>query len=381
MPGPLHGVRVVEMAGLAPGPFGCMLLADLGAEVLRVERAGGGGGLVPPQGPMDRGKNTIAVDLKSDSGRAVVRELAGNADVFVEGYRPGVAERLGIGPDDLLGINPRLIYGRITGWGQDGPLAPRAGHDINYAAISGGLDLLGRAGDPPTPPANILADFAGGGMLLALGVLAALHERQNSGKGQVVDAAMVDGAALLTTFMHGMHANGLWNGPRGTNLLDGGAACYGTYETSDGGYMAVGALEPQFYAELVAKLELENTDELPFHLDLSQAERLREVLAETFRKRTLAEWAEVFADSDACATPVVSAWEAHKHPHNQARQAYIEVGGLVQPAPAPRFSRTPAAVPSPAGDNGGAEASGEILKNWGLSDSAVAAAREGGGLG
>ncbi|MCW4352840.1 CoA transferase [Hoyosella sp. YIM 151337] len=380
MPGPLEGVRVVEMAGLAPGPFGCMLLADLGAEVLRIERAGGGGGIVPPQGPMDRGKRSVAVDLKSAAGRELVHKLAAEADVFVEGYRPGVAERLGIGPEDLRGVNPRLIYGRITGWGQDGPLAPRAGHDINYAAISGGLDLLGRAGEPPTPPANILADFAGGGMLLALGILAALHERQTSGTGQVVDAAMVDGAAVLTTFMHGMHAHGLWNGERGTNLLDGGAACYGTYETADGGFMAVGALEPQFWAELVAKLELD-AEELPFHLDLSQAEKLREILAEKFRTRTLAEWSELFADSDACVTPVVPAWEAHKHPHNAARNTYIEVDGVVQPAPAPRFSRTPAGTPAAASGAADAEAQSAILADWGLSTDAIAAVRDGGGLG
>lgn len=376
MPGPLAGIRVVEMAGLAPGPFGCMLLADLGAEVLRIERAGGGAQLVPPQGPMDRGKRTIAVDLKSDAGRQAVHHLAAHADVFVEGYRPGVAERLGIGPDDLLELNPRLIYGRITGWGQNGPLAPRAGHDINYAAISGALDLLGRAGDPPTPPANILADFAGGGMLLALGVLAALHERNSSGKGQVIDAAMVDGAALLTTFMHGMHANGLWNGPRGTNLLDGGAACYGTYETSDGGYMAVGALEPQFWAELVQKLELD-TEDLPFHLDVSQAEKLREAVAATFRKRTLAEWSEVFADSDACVTPVVAAWEAHKHPHNAARGNYIDVAGVVQPAPAPRFSRTTLPTPEPAGSNEGLDVASDILRQWGFSEETITSVRDG----
>jgi alpha-methylacyl-CoA racemase len=238
--GPLTGVRVVEIASLAPAPFGCMILADLGAEVLRVDRKGSQAGITPPPGILDRGRRTVAVDLKSAEGVRVVRELASAADVFVEGFRPGVAERLGIGPDTLLEANPRLVYGRMTGWGQNGPLAQRAGHDINYIAIAGALEPIGRAGERPHAPQNLLGDFAGGGLMLALGVVSALFERAGSGRGQVVDAAMVDGAALLTTFLHGMHANGLWDGERGTNVLDGGAPFYDTYETSDGKYVAVG---------------------------------------------------------------------------------------------------------------------------------------------
>lgn len=358
MGGPLHGVKVVEMAGLAPGPFGCMILADLGAEVVRVERAGGGG-LVPPAGPMDRGKHSISLNLKDPKDLQVVKDLAAKADVFVEGYRPGVAERLGIGPADLHALNPALVYGRLTGWGQDGPLAPRAGHDINYIAISGALGLLGRAGERPEPPANIVADFAGGGMLLALGVLAALHERHTSGQGQVVDAAMVDGAALLTAFMHGMHASGLWNGPRGTNLLDGGAPCYDTYETADGKYVALGALEPQFWAEAARLLEL--PEDTPFHLDASGWPQLRQLLTATFKTKTRDEWEAVFKDSDACLSPVLSAWEAHEHPHNAERGTFTTVGGVVQPAPAPRFSRTPADTPRPMADG-----AAELMARWGL---------------
>ncbi|WP_373876726.1 CaiB/BaiF CoA transferase family protein [Lolliginicoccus levis] len=361
MPGPLHGIRIIEMAGLAPGPFGCMILADLGAEVLRIERAGGGGGLVPPQGPLDRGKNTLSLDLKSESGKKTLLALCDAADVFVEGYRPGVAERLGIGPADLHARNPRLIYGRITGWGQDGPLAPRAGHDINYAAVSGALDLLGRAGEKPTPPVNLLADFAGGGMLLALGILAALHERNTSGQGQVIDAAMVDGSALMTTFLHGMRANGLWNGPRGTNLLDTGAPCYDTYATADGKHMAVGALEPQFHAELIARLGIDDED-LPFHLDPTGWPQWRETLAKAFLQRTQDEWTEIFADSDACVSPVVDAWEAQHHPHNAARGTYVEIGGVTQPAPAPRFSRTSLDTPEAPSD----DLPEGYLASWGI---------------
>ncbi|GGC76699.1 CoA transferase [Hoyosella rhizosphaerae] len=362
MPGPLAGIRVIEMAGLAPGPFGCMMLADLGADVLRIERAGGGG-LVPPEGPLDRGKYSLSLDVKNPADLEKLLALCDNADVFVEGFRPGVAERIGIGPEDLHARNPRLIYGRITGWGQDGPLAPRAGHDINYAAISGALDLLGREGEKPTPPVNLLADFAGGGMLLALGVLAALHERNSSNKGQVIDAAMVDGAALMTTFLHGMHDAGLWNGARGTNLLDTGAACYDTYETADGKYMAVGALEPQFHAALIEKLELD-ADELPFHLDPTGWPQWRETLTNAFVRRTQAEWAEIFEGSDACVSPVLSAWDAHEHPHNKARETFVSIGGVQQPAPAPRFSRTALSTPHEPGKQPPAE----YLQSWGLTE-------------
>jgi len=345
--GPLYGVRVVELAGLAPAPFGCMILADLGADVLRVERAGGKDrGITPPPGPLDRGRRSVALDLKSADGVADLRRFVAAADVFVEGFRPGVAERLGIGPDDLFALNPRLVYARVTGWGQDGPLAKRAGHDINYIAVAGALEPIGRAGERPLPALNLLGDFAGGGMLMALGILAALHERSGSGRGQVVDAAMVDGAALLTTFLHGMRAAGLWPGERGANMLDGGAASYDTYETADGKYVAVGCVEVEFFYEMLIKLGIDDPD-LPFPLDPRGWDQLKTVLGAAFKQRTRDEWAEVFADSDACVSPVLSPWEAHEHRHNVARNAFIEVDGIRQPAPAPRFSRTPTAHPEP----------------------------------
>jgi len=362
--GPLAGVRVIEVASLAPAPFGCMILADLGAEVLQLRRGGGSGaGITPPAGPLDRGRRTVSVDLKDPDGVRAVLELVEAADVFVEGFRPGVAERLGIGPEQLLARNPRLVYGRMTGWGQDGPLAARAGHDINYIAVAGALEPLGRAGERPHAPMNLIGDFAGGGMLLAMGIISALYERERSGQGQVVDAAMVDGAALLTAFLHGMRANGMWPGERGTNALDGAAAFYDTYQTADGKFVAVGCVEPQFYAELLATLEIDEP-ELPFQFDPSGWAELRGVIGKRLAERTRDEWAEIFADSDACVSPVLTPWEAHEHPHNVARQAFVGVDGLVQPAPAPRFSRTPAAAPRPA-DDGGRDIA-ETLGDWGL---------------
>ncbi|MCZ8381275.1 CaiB/BaiF CoA-transferase family protein [Mycobacterium sp. CPCC 205372] len=362
--GPLTGVKVIEIASLAPAPFGCTILADLGADVLRVDRAGGGGLAMPP-GVLDRGRRSIAVNLKSPEGVQVVRDLAAVADVFVEGFRPGVAERLGIGPAPLLGINPRLVYGRMTGWGQDGPLAQRAGHDINYIAVAGALEPVGRAGQRPHAPQNLLADFAGGGLMLALGVVSALYERDRSGEGQIVDAAMVDGAALLTTFLHGMHANGLWEGERGTNALDGAASFYDTYETSDGKFVAVGCVEPQFYAELMSRLGLDEHEQ-PYQLDAAAWPRMKKLIGDTFRRKTRAEWTEIFADSDACVSPVLSPWEAHEHPHNRARGAFVEVGGVLQPAPAPRFSRTTAGHPVPI-DHGGRHPA-RTLTSWGINE-------------
>ncbi|MGY0500282.1 CaiB/BaiF CoA transferase family protein [Nocardia sp. FBN12] len=361
--GPLTGVKVVEIASLAPAPFGCMILADMGAEVLRVDRASGQAGVVAPAGPLDRGRRSIAVNLKDPAGVAVVHELIANADVFVEGFRPGVAERLGIGPDKLLELNPKLVYGRMTGWGQDGPLAPRAGHDINYIAVAGALEPIGRAGERPHAPLNLLGDFAGGGLFLALGVLAALYERERSGKGQVIDAAMVDGANTLMSFLHGMRAGGMWPNPRGENMLDGAAPFYDTYETADGKFMAVGCVEPQFYAELLDKLEIDASG-LPFQIDPAGFDQLKKLIGDAFRTKTRAHWADLFADSDACVSPVLSPWEAHEHPHNRARDAFVEVGGVVQPAPAPRFSRTASAHPVPM------DADGRDLLNtlaaWGI---------------
>jgi alpha-methylacyl-CoA racemase len=341
--GPLAGVRVLELAGLAPGPFAGMMLADHGADVLRVDRVAAVSD-EPRTDVMDRGKHSIGLDLKSPDGVAAFKELARNADVVIEVYRPGVAERLGIGPEDLHAVNERLVYGRMTGWGQDGPLAATAGHDIDYIAISGILSMLGREGDKPTPPINILGDFAGGGLMLAYGVLLALFERERTGKGRVVDAAMIDGASMLfAMFYHGVQS-GFW-GPRGTNLLDTGAPMYDTYETADGLHLAVGSLEPQFWDTMVTLMGL--TD-LPDRHDRAQWPALKARLAEEFRSRTRAEWEAVFEGSDACVSPVLSMSEAVHHPHNVARGSFTEVGGLHQPVPAPRLTGVPAQDLSPA---------------------------------
>lgn len=334
--GPLSGIRVLELAGLAPGPFAGMMLADHGAEVLRVDRVGAVSDR-PRTDVMDRGKRTIGLDLKSPDGVAAFKELARQADVVIEVFRPGVAERLGIGPADLHAVNERLIYGRMTGWGQDGPLAASAGHDIDYLAISGVLSMLGREGEKPTPPINILGDFAGGGLMLAYGVLLALFEREHTGRGRVIDAAMVDGAAILFAMFYQAVSAGLW-GPRGTNLLDTGAPMYDTYETADGLHLAVGPLEPQFWDTMVSLMGL--TD-LPDRNDRAQWPALKERLAAEFRKRTRAEWEALFDGSDACVSPVLSMAEAPAHPHNAARGTFVEVGGVSQPRPAPRLDGAP----------------------------------------
>jgi alpha-methylacyl-CoA racemase len=352
--GPLQGVKVIEIASLAPAPFGCMILADLGADVLRVDRAERcGPDARTPVDPLSRGRRSMGLNLKDPAGVELLLQLTEDADVLVEGFRPGVAERLGIGPDICAQRNPRLIFARMTGWGQDGPLAPTAGHDIDYIAISGALSPIGRAGGPPLPPVNFLGDFGGGGMLMALGIVAALVERATSGQGQVVDAAMVDGSALITSFIYGMRATGAWQDERGTNLIDTGAPFYDTYATADGGYVAVGALEPQFYAALLAGLGLTDAG-LPGQHDRSGWPLLRERFAAVFAARSRDEWAEVFAGTDACVAPVLSMAEAPVHPHATARDAFVEVGGVVQPAPAPRFGRsaagTPAAPPRPGAD-------------------------------
>ena len=343
--GPLSGVRVIEIASLAPAPFGCMILADLGADVLRIERAERCGPRAPqPSDPLSRGRRSIGLNLKDPAAIGLLLQLTENADVLVEGFRPGVAERLGFGPGVCAERNPALIFARMTGWGQDGPLAPTAGHDIDYIAISGALSMVGRAGEAPVPPVNLLGDFGGGGMLLAVGILAALVERASSGRGQVVDAAMVDGSALLTSFIYGMRVAGSWHDQRGSNLLDGGAPFYDTYVTADGEYVAVGALEPQFYAALLQGLGLTDAG-LPGQHDRAGWPVLRQRFAEVFAGRTRAEWEQVFAGTDACVSPVLSLAEAPAHPHALARNAFVEVGGIMQPAPAPRFERTAAAQP------------------------------------
>jgi alpha-methylacyl-CoA racemase len=368
--GPLHGVRVIELESLAPAPFGCMILADLGAEVIRVSRpVTQAHAVVRPGDPLARGRRTIRLDLQQTAGVAVLLRLAGQADVLVEGFRPGVAERLGFGPAPCLERNPRLVYARMTGWGQDGPLAPSAGHDIDYIAVAGSLDPIGRAGQRPVPPLNLLGDFGGGGMLLAVGVLAALLERERSGQGQVVDAAMVDGAALLATFIHGLRAAGTWRDERGTNLLDGGAPFYDTYQTADGQFIAVGALEPKFYAELLKRLELD-PDELPAQLDRDGWPELRAAFRARFAERSREEWVAVFDGSDACVAPVMSMADAPAHPHNAARGTFTEVAGVIQPAPAPRFSRTPAGPPTPPAPPGRDGA--DILAGLGYSAAEIA---------
>jgi len=363
--GPLAGLRVLEMAGTAPGPFACMMLADLGAEVLRLDRADR---VRPdssiPADPLARNRRSIGVDIKSPQGAALVKRLAVEADVFVEGFRPGVMERSGLGPDDLLEANQRLVYARMTGFGQDGPLAPRAGHDINYIAVAGALEPIGRPGERPLVPLNLVGDFGGGGMLLAFGIMAALHERSGSGRGQVVDAAMVDGAALLSAFIHGLRAEGNWSPQRGMNLLDGGAPFYDTYETADGKYVAVGALESRFYRLLLDGLGL-NPERLPDRMNRRAWPELRDRLAVAFKARTRDEWSEVFDDLDACVSPVLAPHEVASSRHARARNSFIEIDGVEQPAPAPRFSRTPAGVPT-APRNPGADTD-RALRDWGLS--------------
>ncbi len=344
--GPLAGIRVIELAGLAPGPFCAMMLADLGAEVIRVDRVHTAGAPPPPD-PLARSRRSIALDLKHPDGVAVVLELIAGADVLIEGMRPGVAERLGIGPEPCLERNPRLVYGRMTGWGQGGPLAPAAGHDIDYLAVAGALEPIGRADSPPVPPINMIADFGGGGMLLAFGIAAALLERERSGAGQVIDAAMVDGSALMTSMIHTMRADGRWIDERGSNLLDSGAPFYDTYETADGRFVAIGALEPQFYQDLLAGLGLDPA-ELPAQYDRSGWPELRRLFGSVLRTRTRDDWVRHFADLDACFAPVMAPGEAPGHPHNRHRNTFIRVGDMEQPAPAPRFGRSIPAAPEPA---------------------------------
>ncbi|MFE0202369.1 CaiB/BaiF CoA transferase family protein [Streptomyces sp. NPDC058985] len=341
--GPLSGVRVVELAGIGPGPFAAMILADLGADVVRVDRPGGPGlGVDPAHDVTNRNKRSVLVDLKAPDGPERVLALAERADVLIEGYRPGVAERLGVGPEPCHALNPRLVYGRMTGWGQEGPLAERAGHDIGYIALTGTLGMIGDPGRPPAVPANLLGDYAGGSLYLVVGVLAALHHARATGTGQVVDAAIVDGTAHLSSMIHGMLAAGAWQDRRGANLLDGGCPFYGTYETADGRYMAVGALEQRFYTEFMELLGIPGV--APARDDPARWPELRAAVADRFASRTRDEWTSVFAGSDACVAPVLTLREAPHHPHLAARSTFTDHDGLTQPAPAPRFSATPTAV-------------------------------------
>ncbi|WP_414930694.1 CaiB/BaiF CoA transferase family protein [Streptomyces sp. SHP 1-2] len=356
-------MRVVELAGIGPGPFAAMLLADLGADVVRVDRPGGPVlGVDPEYDLTNRNKRSVVVDLKAPGGARRVLALAARADLLIEGNRPGVAERLGVGPAACHARNPRLVYGRMTGWGQDGPLAHRAGHDIGYVALTGALGLTGAPGTPPAAPANLLGDYAGGALYLVVGLLAALHHARATGTGQVVDAAVVDGTAHLATMIHGMLAAGAWQDRRGANLLDGGAPFYGTYETADGGHMAVGALEPRFYAEFTRLLGLTGAE--ADRDDPARWSALRESVAARFRTRTRDAWTAVFAESDACVAPVLSLREAPHHPHLAARGTFTGHGGLTQPAPAPRFSATPTAVRTGPARPGADTAA--VARDWGL---------------
>jgi len=378
MSGPLDGVRVIELAGIGPAPFCAMLLADLGAQVLRIDRPvpgatpapAGSSGTANAWDVLNRNRSGVAVDLRSAAGAEFILELAVQADVLIEGFRPGVAERFGLGPNDLQAVNSKLVYGRMTGWGQQGPLAARAGHDLTYLAISGALAHIGRADQPPTPPLNLVADFGGGGMLLAFGVMAALVERATSGLGQVVDAAMVDGAALLMAPLFGAWAWGFWSAERGTNLLDSGAPFYDVYECADGEWLAVAALEPQFYAKLLDGLGLAERSDLPDQNDNAEWPVLRAEFTEVISKKTRDEWVQVFGDQDACVAPVLNMGEAPAHPHAVSRSSFPVLDGVPQPAPAPRFGRTPASVPQPSYE--GVDPA-LLLQGWGVSAERVSA--------
>ncbi|WEH14223.1 CaiB/BaiF CoA-transferase family protein [Streptomyces sp. VNUA24] len=361
--GPLAGVRVVELAGIGPGPFAAMLLADLGADVVRVDRPGGTGLAVNPLYDVtNRNKRSVVVDLKSPTGPDLVLDLAERADILIEGYRPGVAERLGVGPATCHARNPALVYGRMTGWGQQGPLAHRAGHDIAYIALTGALGMIGAPDAPPPAPANLLGDYAGGSLYLVVGVLAALHHARATGTGQVVDAAIVDGTAHLSAMLHGMLAAGRWQDRRAANLLDGGCPFYGTYETADGRYMAVGALEQQFYDEFVELLGI--ADRAPARKDVAAWDELRATVAARFATRARDEWTAVFEGSDACVAPVLSLGEAPHHPHLAARGTFTDFGGITQPAPAPRFSATPTSVRGGPAQPGADTA--DVAHDWGI---------------
>jgi alpha-methylacyl-CoA racemase len=377
--GPLHGLKVVELVGLGPGPFAAMLLSDMGAQVIRIDRADRVRHVskelahTPSLDLLARGRPNVGVDLKHPEGVACVLRLIEQSDALIEGFRPSVMERLGLGPDVCLARNPRLVYGRMTGWGQSGPLAQRAGHDIDYIAIAGALHGIGRTGDKPVPPLNLVGDFGGGSLLLAFGMMCALHEAQRSGCGQVVDAAMVDGSALLLTMFYGMHAMGFHHDERGVNLLDSGAHFYETYETADGEHMAVGALEPQFYAELLARLGLDPST-LPRQMDRASWPAMKLRFAAVFKQKTREQWCEVFEGSDACVAPVLGLREATEHPHMRSRQSFVEIAGVVQPAPAPRFSRSQPALPAPPSHAG--QDTDRTLRAWGLSAEEVARLRE-----
>ena len=381
MPGPLTGIKVIEMVGIGPCPFAAMMLADMGAEVIRIDRKTkpGADNPFPMLGTkydvMARGRRSLALDLKHPQARDVVLQLVEQADILIEGFRPGVMERLGLGPDACLERNSKLVYGRITGWGQTGPLAQAAGHDLNYIALSGMLHAMGRAGSPPSPPLNLVGDFGGGAMMLAFGVVCAALEARTSGRGQVVDAAMTDGSALLGAMMYGLRAFGSWRDEREANMLDGGAPFYDTYACRDGKYLSVGAIEPQFYAQLLA---LSGASDPEFAKQWSQSRwpQLKDKFAALFATRTRDDWCALLEGTDACVAPVLDMAEAPLHPHNQARSSFIEIDGVTQPAPAPRFSRTVPEAGASAATPG--QHSAEVLADWGWSLEAIETLRSAG---
>jgi alpha-methylacyl-CoA racemase len=381
--GPLSGCKIVELAALGPAPFAGMMLSDMGADVLRVDRAQAvspDGSVAATEVVLGRGRRSVGVDLKNGAGLEAVLRLVEGADALIEGYRPGVTERLGLGPDDCLARNPRLVYGRMTGWGQRGPYSPRAGHDINYIALSGTLDMIGRRGQAPVPPLNLVGDFGGGGMLLAFGVVCALLEAGRSGRGQVVDAAMVDGAALLAGMVYGFRHVGAWDDERGTNLLDTGAWFYDVYQTSDGRYISLGPIEPPFLAEMIRLTGLadDGGGPVPDQYDRGEWPAMKERVANLVRTRTRDEWCRLLEGSDACFAPVLSPDEAVAHPHNVERGTFTRVDDVLQPAPAPRFSRTPPAVAGPPPRPG--RDTGPALADWGFSEAEIADLKKAGAV-
>jgi alpha-methylacyl-CoA racemase len=378
--GPLDGIRVVELAGIGPGPMCAMLLADLGADVVRVDRLEAvdlGLEQARQYNLLNRGRRSVSIDIKKPEGRDAVLRLVDGADALIEGFRPGVMEKLGLGPDTCLARNPRLVYGRMTGWGQEGPLAHAAGHDINYIALSGALHAIGNRGGPPVPPLNLVGDFGGGAMYLAFGVCAGIVHAQRTGQGQVVDAAMTDGASSLMTAIYGLFGAGSFTNDRGTNVLDSGAHYYGVYETSDGRYVSVGSLEGKFYAELLEKLGLAD-DELPDRQEPAKWEGYQRRLADLFATKTRDEWCALMEGSDVCFAPVLDLDEAPRHPHNAARGTFVDYDGVVQPAPAPRFSATPGAIQRPPADRG--EHTDEALADWGFGPADLDALRVAGAI-
>lgn len=372
--GPLDGTTIIELAGIGPAPFGAMILSDLGADIVTVHRTSAVGDsaqdpmAVMTRGTLGRGRRSVAIDLKNPEGQATILDMISQADAFIEGFRPGVTERLGLGPEVCLERNPALVYGRMTGWGQDGPLARAAGHDINYIALAGVLAHVGRRDEPPVPPLNLVGDFGGGGLLLALGIVAALFEAERSGKGQVVDTAMLDGSALLMSMMYELMGRGQWDERRESNMNDGGAYFYEVYETADNKYVSIGAMEPKFFADLLHRMDI-NASDFPEQWDTARWQEGKTRMAELFRTKTRQQWCDLLEGTDACFAPVLTMSEAIQHPHNRQRGVFTDVDGSLQPAPAPRFSRTPAAVQRPAAEPG--QHTTEVLSEMGFDEARI----------